>query len=42
MLTRWRSDRVEVLHHTLQVPHLVVQLLRAVAVVAILKKIKMI
>ena len=32
MLTRWRSDRVEILHHTLQVPHLVVQLLRAVAV----------
>ena len=32
MLTRWRGDRVEILHHTLQVPHLVVQLLRAVGV----------
>ena len=37
MLTsRWRSDRVEILHYTLQVPHLIVQLLRAVAVVAVL------
>ena len=32
VLTRWRGDRVEILHHTLQVPHLVVQLLRAVTV----------
>ena len=39
MLTsRWRSDRVEILHYTLQVPHLIVQLLRAVAFVAVLKK----
>ena len=37
LLTRWRRDRVEILHHTLQVPHLVVQLLRAVAAVAVLK-----
>ena len=37
VLTRWRGDRVEILHHTLQVPHLVVQLLRAVAAVASLK-----
>ena len=42
MLTsRWRSDRVEILHHTLQVPHLIVQLLRAVAVVAVLKNIQL-
>ena len=37
VLTRWRGDRVEILHHTLQVPHLVVQLLRAVAAVAVLE-----
>ena len=38
LLTRWRRDRVKILHHTLQVPHLVVQLLRAVAAVAVLEK----
>ena len=32
-----RGNGVQVLHHALQVPHLVVQLLRAVAVVASLK-----